>query len=186
MSLRVESPSPAREPAEVELVGMRPEHIEGVVTIERRCFSTHWPAHAYLNELANRCAWYCVAIRDGVVLGYAGMWVIMDEAHITTLAVAAEQRQRGIGTQLMVRLLQEAVARGARRSTLEVRRSNTSAIRLYEALGYRAAAVRKAYYSDTGEDALVMWADDLFSERFQERLREALARVRRKGGEEPR
>lgn len=175
MTLREKPSTPPPGPLEITLSVMKAADVEPVVAIEKACFSTHWPANAYLNELANRCAWYTVARYQGEVIGYGGMWVIMDEAHITTLAVKPMYRRRGVGMRMMLGLLEEALRRGARRSTLEVRRSNHAAIQLYERLGFRAAAVRKSYYSDTGEDALVMWADDLRSEGFRERLQAAAA-----------
>jgi ribosomal-protein-alanine N-acetyltransferase len=153
---------------------MQAADIEAVVDIEKLCFSTFWPVNAYINEMANRCAWYAVAKMGDRVVGYGGMWVIMDEAHITTLAVLPELRRQGLGLRLMDAMLREAIRRGARRSTLEVRRSNLAAITLYERLGYRGAAVRKAYYSDTREDALVMWAEGLHTEAYSLKLKEML------------
>lgn len=164
----------------VHLEPMEREHIKSVMQIERACFASHWPESAFLNELANRSARYVVAKIDGQVVGFAGMWVIMDEAHVTTLGVLPTHRRRGIGERMLVRLLEIARSLGARRSTLEVRKSNAGAIRLYEKFTYTAVAVRRGYYAETGEDALVMWVNDLWAPPFEETF-EALRRSMNEG-----
>jgi len=155
------------DPPVIILEPMERRHVKEVADIERACFTSHWPESAFLNELANRSARYVVASVEERVIAFAGMWVIMDEAHITTLGVLPDYRRRYIGERLLVRLLEIARSLGARRSTLEVRKSNTGAIRLYEKFGFTAAAVRRGYYSDTGEDALVMWVNDLWHPSFE-------------------
>ena len=154
----------------IDLAPMEREHVKDVVRVERSCFPTHWPESAFLNELGNRCARYGVAKVEGRVVGCAGMWVIMDEAHVTTLGVLPEFRRRKIGEHLLVQLLDIARSLGARRATLEVRRGNTAAIRLYEKYAFTSVAVRRGYYTETGEDALVMWVNDLWAEEFESTL----------------
>lgn len=152
---------------------MQREDVQRVMEIERECFPTPWSESAYLTEMANRSAHYVVACSDSQIAGYAGMWIITDEAHITTLGVARAFRGQRIGEQLLVGLLDEARRRGARRATLEVRRSNSVAQNLYRKYGFSPAAIRRAYYTDNGEDAVVMWVDDLyatvFSQNYDER-----------------
>jgi [ribosomal protein S18]-alanine N-acetyltransferase len=142
------------------------EDVPRVMEIERECFPTPWHESAYLTEIANRSAYYVVACAGSDIVGYAGMWIITDEAHITTLGVARSHRGRRIGEQLLIGLIDEARRRGARRATLEVRRGNSVAQNLYHKYGFSPAAIRRAYYTDNGEDAVVMWVDDLHSAAF--------------------
>ena len=135
--------------------------IDRVVEIERQSFPTCWRPDAYARELANPSARYLVAKLGGEVVGYAGMWAILDEAHITTLAIAPERRGRGIGERLLVALLEAAECAGVKVATLEVRESNAIARRLYNKYGFEPVAYMPGYYSDTGEDAVVMWLKPL-------------------------
>ncbi|MBI2844874.1 MAG: ribosomal protein S18-alanine N-acetyltransferase [Armatimonadetes bacterium] len=151
---------------------MNRDDIHRVMEIERLSFSTPWHESAYLTELVNRSAYYVVARVDDEIVGYSGMWVIMDEAHITTIAVHPNYRGLKIGEQLLVAILEEAQRRGARRATLEVRESNNLAQNLYHKYGFVAAAIRRGYYSDNAENAVVMWVDDIVSRSYQEFLRE--------------
>ncbi len=156
---------------------MRLEDIPEVLEIERQSFSTPWPKDAYRRELLeNRTACYLVARENGAVVGYAGMWVVSEEAHITTIAVDPKQRRRGIGKRLLVALVEEARARGARWLTLEVRRSNHAAQALYRKFGFREVHVRPRYYSDNGEDALIMWTGNIWEEPFRSRFESLKAR----------
>jgi ribosomal-protein-alanine N-acetyltransferase len=154
------------------------DDIPAVHAIERRSFAVPWPDDAYRNELVtNRLASYVVARAGDEVVGFAGLWVMVDEAHITTFAVDPRWRRRGVGQQLLLRLLELSNDRRAREATLEVRLSNMPARRLYEKYGFRPVGIRPRYYSDNGEDALIMTTDALASMAMRERiarLREAL------------
>jgi ribosomal-protein-alanine N-acetyltransferase len=165
---------------------MEKEDVPWVMEIERECFPTPWHESAYLTEIANRSAYYVVACRDSEIIGYAGMWVITDEAHITTLGVARPHRRQRIAEQLLIGLVEEARRRRARRVTLEVRRSNIAAQNLYRKYGFSPAAIRRAYYTDNQEDAVVMWVDNLEAPTFsanyavlKEQLDEELRRTPR-------
>ena len=158
------------DPVSVE--PMRGADVEAVSRIEQRSYPTPWHAHAYHTEIGNRAARYLVARMGGEVVGYGGLWVIMDEAHITTLAVVPEQRGKKIGERLLQALLDEAYLMGASRATLEVRERNVVAQCLYRKYGFRDAAIRKNYYSDNNENALVMWVDDIHTTRYRQHLRE--------------
>ncbi|MBM4408056.1 MAG: ribosomal-protein-alanine N-acetyltransferase [Chloroflexi bacterium] len=168
----------ARPPVIATVEPMSVDDLEAVHRIERASFRTPWPAHAYRTEIeTNRLAQYVVARVDGRVVGYAGMWLMVDEAHITTFAVDPDWRRQGVGERLLVALLDLAGARAAREATLEVRLSNLPARRLYEKYGFRPVGVRPRYYSDDNEDALIMTTEPLASARMLERvqlLREAL------------
>jgi len=146
---------------------MKRDDTPKVMEIERECFPVPWHESAYLTELANRSAYYIVSTIDEEIVGYAGMWVIIDEAHITTLGVCKSSRGHKIGEQLLVGLLEEAMKRGAKRATLEVRQSNQVAQNLYVKYGFKPAAVRRGYYTDNHENALVMWIDDMGTNSYR-------------------
>ena len=136
--------------------------IDMVVAVEEQAFSVPWSRAAFETELdENELAHYLVAEVDGVVVGYCGMWIILDEAHLTNVAVLSEHRGKGIGHSLLTTLMGYAKVRGATCMTLEVRRSNTAAQRLYRRLGFIPRGLRRQYYTDTQEDALIMWRDSL-------------------------
>ena len=138
---------------------MREEDVARVAELERLCFRTPWSYNSLLGELSNSVAYYLVAVDDNEVCGYAGMWVMLDEAHMTNIAVEEGHRMRGIARGLIIRLMRAALKKGAERMTLEVRENNHSAQRLYASLGFAFAGIRKRYYTDTGENALILWND---------------------------
>ncbi len=162
----------------VILETMTLDDVPRVREIEQQSFRTMWPRDAYTHELReNRLASYLVARFEQDIVGYAGMWVIMDEAHITTIAVDPMYRGQHIGERLLIGLIDAAVERGARWMTLEVRRSNASAQALYHKYGFREIGVRKGYYSDNREDALVMWTGNLREHDFQKRYTDLKAKL---------
>lgn len=139
---------------------MEKTHLDYVVEIERNSFPTPWSREAYSHEIAgNDFAFYTVALLGRKVVGYCGMWVILDEAHITTIAAHPDHRSRGLGALLLNRLIAEAKLRGCIKITLEVRPSNNHALKLYTKTGFVSHGLRPGYYSDTGEDAIIMWMD---------------------------
>ncbi len=128
--------------------------------LERECFTTPWTEEAFYNELVhNHFANYLVMVWRDTIIGYAGLWTILDEAHVTNIAIGAAYRGRKLGERLLTDLMSLAIARGMKRITLEVRVSNTIAQRLYEKFGFYPEGVRQRYYSDNHEDAIIMWAD---------------------------
>jgi ribosomal-protein-alanine N-acetyltransferase len=143
----------------VHFRSMRLEDIETICEIEREAFPTPWTSSAFHNELTNNhFAHYLVMELNGEIAGYAGMWLIMDEAHITNIALRTHFRGKKLGERLLVQMQSAAVFLGAERMTLEVRVSNVVAQRLYAKLGFIPAGLRKGYYTDNGEDAIIMWA----------------------------
>ena len=163
---------------------MTAEDIPFVASIDQRCYPMPWQTSTYATELSNPCATYLVARVGGRIVGYAGMWVIMDEAHITTLAVDPEHRGRGHAARLLLALIDRAIQSGAGRSTLEVRQGNRVARHLYRKFGFADTAVRKCYYTDNQENAIVMWAEGLRTPEFAARLdeiRRSLGRDERSG-----
>ncbi len=179
---------------------MRVQDIPEVLEIERVCFSMPWSAHAYRYEIEeNTLSWYIVArpapsqtekrllsriLNLGSagqprtpIIGYGGFWMMVDEAHISTLAVAPAYRRRGVGELLLLALIEEAQRRGAAAVTLEVRVSNLPAQRLYEKYGFTVQGRRVRYYSDNGEDAYIMTTPPLRSASYRETLEALKARL---------
>jgi [ribosomal protein S18]-alanine N-acetyltransferase len=159
------------EPAELEILRMRRRHLKGVMAIERQVYPRPWSPNLFLsemNEMRNRC--YVVAKLGRDVVGYGGIMSYGDEAHVTTIAVDPKHHRRRIGTRILYELVQEALRMGARAVSLEVRVSNWGAQRLYSRFGFRPVGIRKNYYQETGEDALVMWADEVRRPDYQGQL----------------
>lgn len=165
------------------LVGpMREEDIPQVQAIEKEIFPTPWPRNAYYRELNhNRSAYYIVLRRDEQIVGYAGLWKMSDEAHITTVGVRAAEQGKGYGHALMAALIQRAYQLGSRWLTLEVRPSNDVAVRLYEKFGFKVIGRRRGYYTDNNEDAIVMWSDSIHTPGFRQRFREILDSIEIEG-----
>ena len=146
----------------VEVVKMLPEHIDDIMVVEKLSFKIPWSRDAFVQETTvNQFARYFSAVADGKVVGYAGMWKVCDEGHITNIAVHPEYRGNGIGSLLLEYLIKLAQAEGVASMTLEVRRSNFAAQALYNKYGFKVSGLRKGYYSDNGEDAIIMWKTDV-------------------------
>lgn len=154
-------------PSGAEIGPMRRRHLRGVLRIEARVYPRPWSQALFTSELTLRATRAYFVAREGrTVVGYGGVMMALDEAHITTIAVDPAHHRRGIGTRLLLALVREALARGATGCTLEVRLSNTAAQDLYRRFGFAAEGVRTGYYADTGEDALVMWARDITTPEY--------------------
>lgn len=136
---------------------MRPEDAAAVEEIERASFAVPWSRRAFWEEAKNERTLYLVALMEGEIVGYAGAWILLDEAQITNVAVAPKKRGQGIGRHLMEEMMARAKARGASRMTLEVRPSNAVALTLYKSCGFLDYGRRPHYYQDNGEDAIIMW-----------------------------
>jgi len=157
--------------APVVIDDMTLDDIDAVQEVERSSFPVPWPANAFRHELTqNRNARYVVARSNDVIVGYAGLWLMVDEAHITTFAVHPDSRRQRIGERLLQRLFEVAAVMNAEWLTLEVRASNLPAQKLYEKYGFRRAGVRRRYYSDNNEDALIMWTERLKDRTVKDRL----------------
>lgn len=151
----------------VEITPMRRRDLRGVLAIEDRVYPRPWSRDLFLGELdlaPSRA--YVVARRGAVIVGYAGIMVVADEAHVTTIGVDPAVQREGIGMRLMLALARSALARDVRALTLEVRVSNTAAQHLYRRFGFTPVGTRRAYYQDNGEDALIMWAREVDSEDY--------------------
>lgn len=132
-------------------------HVTQMYEIEKQSFTTPWSPESLLKDVVdNRLATYIVAKAGGKVVAYAGFWLVLDEAHIMNIAVRKEYRGKGIGKAILDELLKKALSRGAASVGLEVREKNTTAIRMYENAGFIKNGIRKGYYTDTGENAVLM------------------------------
>jgi [ribosomal protein S18]-alanine N-acetyltransferase len=188
----------------VTVAPMTPDDLDEIMLLERQCFVDPWTRRMYLSDLTtNEMATYLVvrhgdtgtrgrgegqAVENGLavspslrvpalpILAYGGFWLLLEEAHIATIASHPDWRGWGLGQRLMLALLDAAMARGAATSTLEVRTGNLPARRLYEKLGYEVTGVRKNYYRD-GEDGLIMTTPPLAEPAMQARLGAARANV---------
>ncbi|MFY9213467.1 MAG: ribosomal protein S18-alanine N-acetyltransferase [Tissierellaceae bacterium] len=134
------------------------DDVDQIAEIEKECFATPWPREAFLTEIReNKLARYIVAEVDGKLAGYGGMWLIINEAHITNIAVKKEYRGLGIGNRIVESLIYYCTAHNIERMTLEVRKSNIVAQNLYKKYGFVEYGIRPRYYADNNEDAVIMW-----------------------------
>lgn len=169
--MKMELERPAERPDRLTVAPMSTSDLVAVTRIERASFSAIWPSDAFYNELStNKLAHYFVGRYEDQVVAYGGIWVILEDSHVTTLAVDPAHRGRRFGEVLLLRLIDEAIVRGASWMTLEVRESNTVAQRLYRKYGFTTVTMRTGYYSDDNESALIMWAGSLKSELYHNRL----------------
>ena len=136
--------------------------LDAVLEIERASFVNPWTREMYLADLDNHDVSHCYVVRDAarLIVGFCSFWCVLDELHINNVAVAPTSRRAGAATALLHEVLRAGSRLGARRATLEVRRSNEHARRLYERFGFSIAGVRRDYYTDPVEDALVLWRED--------------------------
>jgi ribosomal-protein-alanine N-acetyltransferase len=140
-----------------------PHELDDIVRIEAVSFTNPWTRDMYLSELEHHDVTFLYIARDvvGEPVGFCSVWRVVDELHINNLAVLPERRRAGVATALLDRVLVDGAGRGAHRATLEVRRSNTAALALYERFGFAVAGVRRGYYTNPDEDALVLWRESV-------------------------
>lgn len=159
------------DPGEVDLTAMRRRHLRQVLRIESQVYPRPWSAALFLQEMTRKTdRIYLVARMDSQVIGYAGVMLSPPESHVTTIAVDPAWHRNHVGTKLMLGLIDGVTARGARSVSLEVRKSNLGAQRMYERFGFRPVGVRRGYYVETGEDAIVMWVEGIDLPRYREVL----------------
>jgi len=133
--------------------------LDQVLAIEQVSFPEPWSRKLFEQEMNNSASEFIVMLDGDKVIGYGGFWCVLDEAHITNVAVLPELRRRGLGSRVLCRLLEMAREKGMRRATLEVRESNYAGISLYRKFGFEPVAIRANYYAKTKENALIMWKD---------------------------
>ena len=166
------------ESPDIEITRMRRRHLRGIMAIERRVYPRPWSPSLFVSEMtAGRTRSYLVALEERTVVGYGGLISYGEEAHVTTIAVQPERQRLKIGTRLMYDLVGEAQRMGAHAVSLEVRVTNWGAQRMYARFGFRPVGVRKGYYQETGEDAVIMWTEDIRSPAYRRVLDRIIAEV---------
>jgi [ribosomal protein S18]-alanine N-acetyltransferase len=167
----VTRPEAAPEEIAVHLVPLRRRHLRSVMRIENQVYPRPWSLTLFMSELNLRTSRYYVAARvEGLVVGYAGLMYSLDEAHVTTIAVDPAWHRHKIGSRLLANLAWASRSYGAQHLTLEVRVSNLGAQAMYHRFGFETEGLRKNYYAETNEDALIMWAHDIDTDEYAERL----------------
>lgn len=153
---------------------MEKSDVENVVALEALSYGEHhWSKESFYNELANNLAhYYCAVDEEGKLLGYGGCWHIFEEAHITTLSVHPDFRKRKVAQSLVFRIVDDCYKNKIKYITLEVRESNVPAISLYEKNGFKSIGTRKNYYQDNNENALIMFTENIWYEKFKTRYNE--------------
>lgn len=169
----------AGNPRRLEIAPMAIDDIPDVLAIETLSFQSAWPPNAFTTELRdNKLAHYFVGRLDGKIVAYGGIWVILEDSHVTTIAVHPDVRGQRLGEEILVFLLDEAIERDASWITLEVRETNDVAQKLYRKYGFTVVSTRRGYYSDNNESALVMWAGNLRGTLYANRLAALKAALR--------
>lgn len=155
--------------SQVYITNMSADDVSDVVAIEAEAYGEHhWSKSAFYDEMNNNLAkYYCAKNTEGKIIGYAGTWHIIDEGHITTIAVSSEYKRKHVGEALIVKILEDCYSAGIKYLTLEVRESNTPAINLYKKYGFSSLGTRKGYYQDNDENALIMWTENIFYDKFK-------------------
>lgn len=155
--------------SDIRIRKMEKSDVEEVVKLESLSYGEHhWSKESFYNELANNLAhYYCAVDEENNLLGYAGCWHIFEEAHITTLSVHPEQRKKGVAQTLIFSLIDDCYKNKIKYITLEVRESNVPAISLYEKNGFKSIGTRKNYYQDNNENALIMFTENIWYEKFK-------------------
>lgn len=163
----------------IKILPMRKNQLDDVIKIEEQAYGEHhWSKDSFYSELSNDLAHYCCAENiEGEILGYAGAWQILDEAHITTIAVNPKFQRRKIGEALLNKVLQDCYKNEIKYVTLEVRVSNLPAIALYEKYGFKSLGTRKGYYQNNNEDALIMWTENIFWDKFKNNYQERVEKL---------
>lgn len=149
---------------------MERENIDDILQIEELCYGAHhWSRESFLTELNNKISSYrCIVDENGRTLGYMGIWKIANEAHVTNLSVHPDYRNQKLAHRLLLASIDECYKNKIKFITLEVRVSNEKAIHLYEKFGFKSLGVRKKYYQDNNEDALIMWSENIFDKKYKD------------------
>jgi ribosomal-protein-alanine N-acetyltransferase len=163
---------------DIEIARMRRRHLRGIMAIERQVYPRPWSPSLFASEMTStRGRAYIVALEGRSVVGYAGVVSYGDEAHVTTIAVDPDRHRQKIGTRLLYELIRMAEDLGAQAVSLEVRVTNWGAQRMYARFGFRPVGVRKGYYQETNEDAVIMWTEDIRTPEYHRLLKRLLASI---------
>ncbi len=166
----------------VKIHPMKKKDVDSIEHIESLVYgSHHWSKDSFYSELANNLArYYCAFNQMGELIGYSGSWVILDEAHITNIAVLPEYRKKGVGEVLLTSIIDTCYKEMVKYLTLEVRVSNKPAISLYEKYAFKSLGTRKGYYQNNNEDALIMWTENIFWDKFKDTYNKNLLNLKEK------
>lgn len=166
----------------VTITRMKPDDVDDVIRIEESAYGQHhWSKESFLSEISNELAYYySLHTPDGKLAGYAGSWHILEEAHITTIAIAPEYRRKKFAQTLLKRVIDDCYAEKIKYITLEVRVSNQAAINLYTKYGFSSFGTRKGYYQDNNEDGLIMWTKNIFFDEFKDNYERVTAELKGK------
>jgi len=158
-----------KEIIKIKILPMQKADLDKVMLIEEKAYGEHhWSKDSFYGELSNDLAHYYSAFDiDDNLVGYSGTWQVLDEAHITTLAVSPDLKRKKIGEALLINLIEDCYKNEIKYITLEVRVSNIAAIKLYEKYGFKSLGARKGYYQNNNEDALIMWTENIFWDKFK-------------------
>ncbi len=158
---------------------LKPNNVDDVIKIEESAYGDHhWSRESFLNEIQNELArYYSVTTPEGKLAGYAGCWHILEEAHITTIAIAPEFRRKKYAQALLKKIIDDCYSEKIKYITLEVRKSNKPAINLYSKYGFSSFGTRKGYYQDNNEDALIMWTKNIFFDEFKQNYEKTVANL---------
>lgn len=154
---------------EITIAKMAIENIDDIIKIEELCYgSHHWSYESFVCELNNKISSYRCALINNLCIGYMGIWKIVNEAHITNLSVHPDYQNKKVAHRLLLDAIDECYDNKIKFITLEVRISNERAIHLYEKFGFKSLGVRKKYYQDNNEDALIMWSENIFDKKYKD------------------
>lgn len=167
---------------EIYINPLQKADIDRIAEIEASVYGEHhWSKDSFYSEVNNKLAkYYTARIPNGEITGYLGCWHIVDEAHITTIAVDKNHQRKHIAECLIVKMLDDCYNNFVKYITLEVRVSNIPAIKLYEKYGFKSLGTRKGYYQDNNEDALIMWTENIFSDEYKELFKQNVENLAKK------
>ena len=168
----------------IKIEPMQKDYLDEVMVVEEKAYGPHhWSKESFFNELNSELAkYYCAFNEKGELTGYAGCWQILEEAHITNIAVSPDYRRQHIGEALLTTIIESSRKAMVKYITLEVRVSNAPAIALYEKYGFKSLGVRKGYYQNNDEDALIMWTENIFYDKFKSIYEQNLKILNEKAG----
>lgn len=166
----------------VKIAPMRKEDIDGIIRIEEASYGEHhWSKDSFYSELNNQLArYFCAFDENDNLIGYAGSWLVIDEAHITNISVHPDSRRKHVGEALLKAIIDVCYENMVKYLTLEVRVSNAPAIGLYEKYSFKSLGTRKGYYQNNNEDALIMWTENIFWDKFKEKYNQNLSDLNEK------
>ncbi len=168
----------------IKIEPMQKDYLDDVMVVEEKAYGPHhWSKESFFNELNSELArYYCAFNEKGELTGYAGCWQVLEEAHITNIAVSPDFRRQHIAEALLTTIIESCRKAMVKYITLEVRVSNAPAIALYEKYGFKSLGVRKGYYQDNDEDALIMWTENIFYDKFKSIYEQNLKSLNEKAG----